>query len=248
MFFKIPTFIPSDMKRSDIIFFICTILFFAPFFVFDSVYDSFLWATRNHPFLMSFIKFGILSTAGECIGMRIRTGSYAPKGFGIVPRGITWGLLGILISAAMTIFSSGVPTLLSQIGITPGTTTYPELINQSIVATKSWYHAGAAFAVSVFMNCLFAPVFMVLHKVSDTHIMNNGGTLGGYFSRIHFKEIFINLDWATIWSFLFKKTIPLFWIPAHTITFMLVPEYRVLFAALLGVMLGVFMSLASRKK
>ena len=52
----------------------------------------------------------------------------------------------------------------------------------------------------------------------------------------------------SLWGFLFKKTIPLFWVPAHTITFMLPPEYRVLFAALLGVMLGVFMSLATRKK
>jgi hypothetical protein len=102
--------------------------------------------------------------------------------------------------------------------------------------------------ISTFMNCIFAPVFMVLHKVSDTHIMNNGGTLRGYFSKLHFQQIFVNLDWATIWGFLFKKTIPLFWIPAHTITFMLPPEYRVLFAALLGVMLGVFMSLATRKK
>lgn len=237
------------MKRSDIIFIVCVVAFFAPFFIFEPVYEGFLWATRNHPFLMSFVKFGILSTAGECIGMRIRTGGYAPKGFGVVPRGITWGFLGMLISAAMVIFSNGVPVVLQDLGIAPaGETTYGELIKRSIVETHSWYHAGAAFAISVFMNCLFAPVFMVLHKVSDTHIMNNGGTLKGYFSRVHFKEIFVGLDWATIWGFLFKKTIPLFWIPAHTITFMLAPEYRVLFAALLGVMLGVFMSLATRKK
>lgn len=236
------------MKKQDIIFILCAIAFFAPFFIFEPVYEAFLWATRHHPFAMSFVKFGILSTAGECIGMRIRTGSYAPKGFGVVPRGITWGFLGMLISSAMTIFSSGVPVVLADLGLSPDGITYLELISKSIIATQSWYHAGAALAISVFMNCLFAPVFMVLHKVSDTHIMAGGGTLRGYFSKVHFSDIFVHLDWATIWSFLFKKTIPLFWIPAHTITFMLAPEYRVLFAALLGVMLGVFMSLATRKK
>ena len=154
----------------------------------------------------------------------------------------------MLISAAMTIFSTGVPNVLNTIGIAPADTTYGELIRQSILSSQSLYHVLAAFLISTFMNCIFAPVFMVLHKVSDTHIMNNGGTLRGYFSKLHFQQIFVNLDWATIWGFLFKKTIPLFWIPAHTITFMLAPSYRVLFAALLGVMLGVFMSLATRKK
>ncbi len=43
-----------------------------------------------------------------------------------------------------------------------------------------------------------------------------------------------------------KKTIPLFWIPAHTITFLLPEEFRVLFAAVLSVMLGVLLSLGSR--
>ena len=236
------------MKKADIIFILCAIAFLAPFFIFDSVYQAFLWATANYPFVMSFLKFGILSTAGECIGLRIKTGSYNAPGFGVLPRGITWGFLGMLISAAMTIFSTGVPNVLNTIGIAPSDATYGELIKQSILASQSWYHLLAAFMISTFMNCIFAPVFMVLHKVSDTHIMNNGGTLRGYFSKLYFQQIFVNLDWATIWGFLFKKTIPLFWVPAHTITFMLAPSYRVLFAALLGVMLGVFMSLATRKK
>lgn len=236
------------MKKSDVFFLLGAVVVLLPFFVIPAVYDGFMWMTKNHPFIMSFLKFGILSTAGECIGQRIKNGEYAPKGFGVLPRGITWGFLGMLITAAMTIFSSGVPALLTQIGIVPDGTTYGELLRTGIMTSRSWYHVLAAFLVSVFMNCLFAPVFMVLHKVSDTHIMEHQGTLSGYFSRLEFGRIFASLDWTTIWNFLFKKTIPLFWIPAHTITFMLPPEWRVLFAALLGVMLGVFMSLATRKK
>lgn len=235
------------IKRSDVYFGVACIVVLLPFFVYRPLYEAFLWATMHHPFMMAFLKFGILSTAGECIGCRIRTGEYVPKGFGVVPRGITWGFLGMLITAAMTIFSTGVPAVLAMLGITPTEGTYADLLKTGILTSRSGYHVLAAFAVSVFMNCLFAPVFMVLHKVSDTHIMEHGGTICGYFSRVEFGRIFKNLDWETIWNFLFKKTIPLFWIPAHTITFLLPPEWRVLFAALLGVMLGVFMSLAIKK-
>jgi len=236
------------MKKQDWFFVLGCAVVLLPFFVISSVYDAFMWMTVHHPFVMAFLKFGILSTAGECIGQRLREGSYAPKGFGVLPRAITWGVLGMLITAAMTIFSTGVPAVLNQLGVAPENTTYGDLLRTGILSSCSWYHVLAAFFVSLMMNTLFAPVFMVLHKVSDAHIMEHGGTLRGYFSPLAFGRIFASLDWNTIWNFLYKKTIPLFWIPAHTITFMLPPEWRVLFAAMLGVMLGVFMSLATRKK
>ena len=69
------------MKKNDIIFIICAVLFFAPFFFSNTVYGWFISATNTHPYLMSFAKFAILSTAGECIGLRIKTGNYSSKGF-----------------------------------------------------------------------------------------------------------------------------------------------------------------------
>lgn len=236
------------MRRSDLIFILAAILLLLPFFAVDAVQDWFIGSTREHPFLMAFLKFGILSTVGEVIGYRIKEGHYPAAAFGVVPRGITWGLLGMLITAAMTIFSAGVPALLEQIGIHPDGTSYRELIATSIFVSRSWYHVLAAFAISLFMNTIFAPFFMTIHKVSDQHINEHRGTLRGYFRPLHFGRRLAGLDWGMMWGFLFKRTIPLFWIPAHTITFMLPPEFRVLFAALLGVMLGVFMSLATRKK
>lgn len=235
------------MKRSDILFIGAAVVVLLPFFVSRVVYDAFLAMTANHPFLMAFIKFSLLSTAGECIGQRIRTGEYAPKGFGVVPRGLTWGLLGMLITAAMAIFSNGVPAVLGMLGVVPEHASYGELLRQGILSSRSWFHVLAAFCVSLMMNTLFAPVFMILHKVSDAHIVETGGTLRGYFSPLDFGRLFAGLDWNMMWSFLLKKTIPLFWVPAHTITFLLPPEWRVLFAAMLGVMLGVFMSFAKRK-
>jgi hypothetical protein len=50
-----------------------------------------------------------------------------------------------------------------------------------------------------------------------------------------------------MWGFVFKKTIPFFWIPAHTITFLLPPQYRVLYAALLSVVLGILLGVAGKQ-
>lgn len=50
---------------------------------------------------MALLKFGILSTAGEVIGLRIKTGRYNEPGFGILPRAVVWGFLGVWIAAMM---------------------------------------------------------------------------------------------------------------------------------------------------
>ena len=55
--------------------------------------------------VMSFVKFGILATLGEMLGLRISAGVYNRKGFGVLPRAVVWGLLGMGINAAMIIFS-----------------------------------------------------------------------------------------------------------------------------------------------
>lgn len=55
------------------------------------------------------------------------------------------------------------------------------------------------------------------------------------------------LDWQTQWGFVFKKTIPFFWVPAHGLTFLLPPDSQILFAALLGVALGIVLAIASPK-
>lgn len=60
-------------------------------------------------------------------------------------------------------------------------------------------------------------------------------------------EILAGLNWRVLWGFVFKKTIPLFWFPAHTVTFLLPGNMRVLFAALLGVVLGVLLAIGARK-
>ena len=89
---------------------------------------------------------------------------------------------------------------------------------------------------------------MTLHKITDTHILATGGTMRGLFSPIPMGEILQNINWKVQWGFVFKKTIPLFWFPAHTVTFLLPEDMRVIFAALLGVVLGLILAVAARRK
>ena len=144
------------------------------------------------------------------------------------------------ISMAMTIFANGVPAFLKTMGMENATTVMGEALSGQKVFV--------AFCISVAMNTIFAPVFMTLHKITDTHILSHGGTLAGLFTPIQMGEIMANLNWRVQWNFVFKKTIPFFWYPAHTITFLLPGDTRVLFAALLGVALGILLAIATHKK
>ena len=228
------------MRTKDFIFILIVIAVFLPFIISDTLYDWYLTFNAEHGMVMSFLKFSILATMGELLGLRISKGVYYFYGFGVLPRAIVWGILGMGINMAFIVFSTGVPAFMGYMGMDNPTDVMAGALTPEKVLL--------AFSISVVMNSIFAPVFMTLHKITDTHIMNNGGTLRGLFTPIKMGEIMQNLNWKVQWGFVFKKTIPLFWFPAHTVTFLLPGEMRVLFAALLGVLLGVILSVAARKK
>ena len=193
----------------------------------------------THGMWMSFIKFAILSTVGELIGLRISTGNYYKPGFGILPRALVWGIFGMGINFAFIVFSTGVPAFITYLGV--------EEAASLMTGPLSWQKLGVAFAISTAMNTIFAPVFMTLHKITDTHILATGGSLKGFFTPIPMGQIMQAMNWNVQWNFVFKKTILFFWIPAHTVTFLLPAESRILFAALLGVALGIILAVAARK-
>lgn len=226
------------MKRVDLIVIGLCILFFLPFFISKDIYSFYNDFNANHGMVTSFIKFAILATFGEAIGLRIRTGNYNHKGFGLIPRAIVWGILGLTIKFAFVVFAVGTPAFLSYLGLKEATT--------AMQGSISILQIFVAFSISATMNIIYAPLMMTFHKITDTHIINNGGTLSGFFTPIKFGEIITNLNWKVQWNFVFKKTIPFFWIPAHTITFLLPAEFQVLFAAILGVVLGVLLAVASQ--
>ncbi len=196
--------------------------------------------------MMAFLKFALLATTGEAIGLRISKGHYNEKGFGLLPRAIVWGFLGMGISMAMMVFKTGVPAFLNNMGVDVAASVFAK---QPLTSVNFAVSLLIAFCTSVVMNCIFAPVFMTFHKITDMHIIKNGGNLQNFFRHpINMATSFKAINWDIQWGFVFKKTIPFFWFPAHTITFMLPGEFQVLFAALLGVALGLILAVASLKK
>ena len=226
------------MKKGDIITTLAVLAVIGTFAFVPGAMDGFNKMTAEHGMIMSFFKFAILGTFGEMLALRIRKGCYIEKGFGLVPKMLVWGFLGVIIASAMTIFKSGTVTLLEKgFGVSEAGAWF-----------KGDFKGGKVFVallVSVLMNTIFAPVFMTFHKVTDIHIAETGGTLKGFFcNKLKIQETIAHkINWDLQYGFVFKKTIPLFWYPAHTITFLLPGNYQVLFAAFLGVVLGLILSI-----
>jgi hypothetical protein len=202
----------------------------AAFFVFPGTREMYLSANSAAPALLSFLKFAILATGGEILAWRLKKNSYSLKGFGLLPKTILWGIFGIIIYWAFTIFANGAPRIF------PFLTTLSEPFKNILTA----------LTISVFLNLIFSPVFMMTHHISDTFINDNHGTLP--LRKFNMLTALKRIDWERMWGFVYSKTIPFFWIPAHTITFMLPSEYRMIFAAALSVFLGLILGSVNRKK
>jgi hypothetical protein len=235
------------MKKADLIIALIFVGLFAPFFLFPSVLEGYRSVNHDAPYLMSFIKFFILASLGEVIGLRIRTGEYSLKGFGLLPRAIVWGFLGISLKMAFVIFAEGTPAMLASMGVKFPTANPADILNIDFFSNFSWLQLLTAFSVGTMLNLFFAPVFMTVHKITDTHIAQGGGTLRGFLSPVNVREIMAGINWRVQWDFVFKKSIPLFWIPAQTINFLLPAEYRILVAAVYSIILGVILAIAAHK-
>ena len=198
-------------------------------FVFPPTYEVYSKLYASFPAVLSFVKFAVLATFGEMLVARLRSGRYLPPTFGLLPKALVWGVLGVFIWIAFGIFSGGVTATFFSHVSSPGVAM--QILN--------------AFAISFFMNIIFAPVMMMTHHLTDTYIAAHAGRfpLAGFRLRPLLGEI----DWDRMWGFVYKKTIPLFWIPAHTITFLLPAEIRVLFAVVLSVALGLLLTISARR-
>lgn len=226
----------KHFNKADLAFMVMLALSMMPFIFSKSFYEAYLHFNHAHGLMASFIKFAILATMGELIGLRIKKGHYYEAGFGVLPRAMVWGILGLTIKMAFVVFATGVPVFLAYCGLEGATT--------ALAGGLSIEKVAVAFFVSISMNIIYAPLMMTFHKITDIHITNNGGTVAALFRPIKFRKILFNMNWDVQWDFVFMKTIPYFWIPAHTITFLLPEDFQVLFAAVLGICLGTILALA----
>lgn len=98
------------------------------------------------------------------------------------------------------------------------------LINQNYLPQLSGI--GRSFAVSTLMNLQFGPFLVMMHRLLDNLIAG--------------KQNWKNLDkgfYSLLW----------FWIPAHTITFILPKEFQIGLAALWSLALGIILGFYNRK-
>ncbi len=233
------------MKKNDFVFILILIAIFLPFVLSEKAYD-FLFDKQNgmnavFPLTTAFVKFFILATLGELLGIRIKTGSYFKKNFGIFPHAVVWGFLGIFIQMAFITFYSGSLGFVTKIFAIEN----PHAIME---ASLSWEKVLIALVISTLMNVMFAPVFMTIHKITDIHIQEHKGKFKSLITPINVEKIITTMNWRVQWNFVIKKTIPIFWIPAQAVNFCFPEEFRILNAAILGIVLGVILAIANLKK
>ncbi len=212
------------MKYTDILALLFTAVVVG-IFLYNPSYSTYTELYEIYPAALSFLKFAVLATFGEMLVARLRRGLYLPPAFGLVPKAMVWGVLGVFIWIAFGIFSHGVTGMFFSGLSSPG-------VGMQILN---------AFAISFFMNIFFAPIMMMTHHITDMHIEEHEGRFP--ITRFALLPLLTKIDWVRIWGFVYKKTIPFFWIPAHTVTFLLPEELRVLFAVLLSVVLGLLLTL-----
>lgn len=182
--------------------------------------------TKAYPYIMGFLKFALLAMFGEMIKNRIKTGFWHTDLFPV--RVITWGVFGMIMAFAFALFASGV---------------------QAAMGTPLWFGgkemnslgSKLIFAVSTsfWMNLIFAYPMMLGHEWFNV-VFAKRRLVGG--------TEFLGLIDKHAWGSFIPKTILYFWLPAHTVTFLLPPEFRVLMGAFLSMALGFFLTIRSVKK
>jgi hypothetical protein len=161
---------------------------------------------------------------GELLSIRIAKANWEIP-VGVFYRAVIWGFLGIIIVVVFEIFSKGVI----------------EAMKSNILP---FYGVPLAFAffTSLIMNITFAPTMMAFHRITDMYIE--------IYYRLSKKpqisEVVKAINWSKFVAFVVLKTIPFFWIPAHTVTFLLPSEYRVIAAAFLSIALGGILAFSTK--
>ena len=165
--------------------------------------------TEKFPYWMGFFKFACLATFGEMLKNRMKAGSWRVDLFPL--RAITWGVFGMIMTFAFALFATGLKYLMKS---------------------PIWFDGNVfvfAISTSVWMNLIFAYPMMLSHEWCND-CLTKRRFVGG-------EEFFRNLN-AHVWGSFIPKTILYFWIPAHTVTFLIPAQYRVLMGAHQSVALG----------
>lgn len=214
------------MKKGDFLW-IFILLLWVVVLVIPETRTVFLKLTEEHPYLAGFVKFAILATMGDLLGKRVKNKSWViPKG--ILFRAIVWGCIGMMITLVFTVYIGGVAAAQSS----------------SRLPWEGSVIAQALFG-SIIMNITFGPMMMTFHRFSDMFIDLKYQKKGG---KVTLTELITENDWHSLVEFAWLKTCTFFWIPIHTLVFLLPGQYRVLISAFLSIILGLMLASTKSKK
>ncbi|MBO4303519.1 MAG: hypothetical protein J6A21_02935 [Lentisphaeria bacterium] len=179
--------------------------------------------TAAFPYFMGFLKVGLLATFGEMLKNRRKNGSWSVPS--LIPRFILWGITGMVFTLVFALFGIG---------------------TEALMKTNLWFSCSnetcnnilRAFSTSLLQNLIFSYPMMLGHEWCN-EVINRKKFLGG-------AEFLANLD-SHVWGSFIPKTILYFWIPAHTVTFLLPKDYRVLMSAVLALALGFLLTVKVKK-
>lgn len=204
-------------KRTSILlllYVVLSIVAFAVILIIPQTREVFKRLSTDYAYPMGFVKFALLATAGELLAARMANKAWVCPPY-LIARFVIWGVIGMWITFMMNVYSNAITILLPNA---------PAFVR--------------ALCISTTMNTTFGPTFMAVHKCSDTYL-----ALRAQKAPRALGDVIEAVDWKRFVSFTLLKTVPIFWIPAHTVTFLLPSEYRVIMAAALSVALGVLLQL-----
>ncbi|GCF95553.1 hypothetical protein NRIC_34440 [Enterococcus florum] len=211
------------MKKGDIIWalmlLVCVLLFVVP-----TTRDAILSASNAHHYIGGFIKFAILATMGDVLGKRIVSGEYTLSSQ-VLLRALVWGTIGLMVTLVFPVYMGGAG--LAQAGH------YLPFFEVPV--------AQAIFGSSI-MNLTFAPAMNTFHRLMDLWIESAHNN-----EKVSFKGLVNKIDWGTFVTFNWLKVGIFFWIPVHSIVFLLPAEIQVVVAAFSSIALGIILSFAAKQ-
>ena len=184
------------------------------------------WFNRTLPYLAGAVQFAVYATAGELLSTRMLEGRWEVNRATLFVAA-SWGFSGLLVTLAFQVFSTGAQQAMVR-GFLP-------FCGNTI---------ALAFFTSALNNLFFGPIHSGLIRVcvnyADLRFTQGGNPT--------VRQAVDSVDWGELIDFTLFKTIPFFWIPVNTVTFLLPEDYRIASAAMLSMVFGILMTVLRLKE
>lgn len=187
--------------------------------------NQYLVISGAHKYMMGFFNFFILATMGDLLAGRISNGKWTMN-ITTFFKALVWGFIGMAITLFFGLNYAGVAA-----------------VQKTHLLPFEKSNFAHAFFTALLTNLTFGPAMFIFHKFTDAFIDRKYNK-----KSTNVTALIESIDWKTFFKFNIFTTLPLFWIPCHTIDFLLPPEYRVLLAAFLGIALGLLLTISKKAK